>query len=176
MAIPPIEINYPSTTFVLSRASYTTILDHASLRVSNSETGYSVIIDSHSVTARGIIPLQIIDNSAETGGANQVLTAGVGGHGVVWADVPTPSLATIMSVATAGDAGGQALSNLPSVSMTADEGVSSVVLSAVAGSDVLNISTSIDSSGATKEFTRNYAPVSFGGVVYYLPLFSVPPV
>jgi hypothetical protein len=117
----------------------------------------------------------LVDTAVSSGTANQVLTAGVSGGSVVWADLPsavTPSLAEVMAVATAGDAGGQALSNLPSVSLFDTAG--GVVLSAIASSAVLNISTPADISGATKEFSRNYLPISVAGVVYYLPLFSVP--
>ena len=137
----------------------------------NSTVGYNEIVTPKA------IPAQIADTTASVGTAGQVLTAGLTGGSVVWADAgagATPSRASVAAVATAGDFGEQALSNTPSLSMTADSSVSTIVLSAVAASDILNLSTAADSTGATKEFSRSYLPISVAGVVYYLPLFSVP--
>jgi hypothetical protein len=105
----------------------------------------------------------------------QVITADASGA-PYWADLPsstTPSLADVMAVATAGDAGGQALSNFPSVAMTAGAG-SAVTLAAVAANDHLSISTLPDTSGGAKDFSRSYLPMVIGGTLYYIPLFVVP--
>ena len=158
MTVPPTQINYPQTSFNISSAN--------GLK--------STFIDWDGVTTSNIVPGKIIDTANASGNANQVLSAGSGGGSVVWVDLPTTSsLAEIMAVATAGDAGGQSLSNLPSVSLTAGIN-SSVVLSALASSDVLSISTSPDATGATKEFSRKYLPLNVSGSTYYIQLYSVP--
>jgi hypothetical protein len=162
MATGATQMNFPLTTLHLTDA-----------------TAGVVDISGSGISCPSIKPAVILDTTAVTpssGTANQVLTAGPSGGSVVWADLPgavTPSLADVMAVATAGDAGGQGLSNTPSVGLINTS--VGVVLSAVVSSDVLNISTAADVSAATKEFSRNYLPISVAGVVYYLPLFSVPP-
>ena len=157
MTIPSTQINYPFTTLHLSDESYT------------------VDINGSGITTRSITPAILVDTVASSGTANQVLTASGAGGSVLWADLPvvvTPSLAEVMAVATAGDAGGQALHNTPSIGLfNTNVGV---VLSAVHSTDVLNISTALDTTGAPKEFSRAYLPISVGGVVYYLPLYSMP--
>lgn len=160
MAISPTQMNFPLTTLHLTDA-----------------TAGVVDISGSGIACPAITPAVIYDASVapSAGTANQVLTAGVAGGSVVWADLPavtTPSLAEVMAVATAGDAGGQGLSNTPSVGLFNTS--IGVVLSAVVSSDILNLSTAPDVSGSTKEFSRAYLPISVGGVVYYLPLFSVP--
>jgi len=162
MATPATQMNFPLTTLHLTDA-----------------TAGVVDISGSGISCPVIKPVTLRDATAGAGSlgtAGQVLTAGVSGSSVVWADLPaavTPSLAEVMAVATAGDAGGQGLSNTPSVGLFNTS--VGVVLSAVLDSAVLNISTPADVSGATKEFSRNYLPISVAGVVYYLPLFSVPP-
>jgi len=134
-----------------------------------------VDISGAGIVAPYVKPAVLVDTAVSSGTANQVLTAGVSGGSVVWADLPaavTPSLAEVMAVATAGDAGGQGLSNTPSVALYNTS--VGVVLSALLSSDILDISTAADVSGATKEFSRNYLPISVAGITYYLPLFSVP--
>ena len=157
MATGAIQINYPLTSFHLTDAA-----------------AGVVDISGSGIACPAITPAVIYDATASAGTADQVLSAGAGGS-VVWADLPaavTPSLAEVMAVATAGDAGGQGLSNTPSVGLFNTS--IGVVLSALLSSDVLNISTAADVSAATKEFSRNYLPISVAGVMYYLPLFSVP--
>ena len=159
MAIPACVQNFPPTTFHLTDAG-ADVTD----------------INAAGIVCPAITPAVIYDATGPSAGtAGQFLCAGVSGGSVVWADLPsavTPSLAEVMAVATAGDAGGQALVNTPSVGLF-DTSLG-VVLSAIASSDVLNISTAADATGATKEFSRAYLPISVAGVVYYLPLFSVP--
>ena len=186
MAIPATQITYPLTTLACNDLTTdpTRPFQAAMGSVGFTAAGTTAELVSlfssmtyNELTTPKAIPAQIQDTTASLGTAGQVLTAGVAGSSVVWADAgagPTPSLASVAAVATAGDFGAQALSNAPSLSMTADAGVSAVVLSAIAASDVLNLSTAADVSGDTKDFSRSYLPISVAGVVYYLPLFSVP--
>lgn len=158
MAIPPTQINYPQTTFNLVSANGT----------------QTTLIDWEGVTTTNITPAKIIDSTNMSGNANQVLSAGSGGT-ILWVDLPpTPSLADVMAVSPAGDASGQALSNIPSISMSADANSTVVVLSANASSDLLSISTNPDITGATKEFSRKYLPLSIAGTTYYIQLYSIP--
>jgi hypothetical protein len=157
MTIPPTQINYPQTTFNLVSANGT----------------QTTLIDWAGVTTTNITPAKIIDYTNMSGNANQVLSAGSGGT-ILWVDLPlTPSLADVMAVSPAGDASGQALSNIPSITMN-NGANSSVVLSANASSDLLSISTNPDITGATKEFSRKYLPLNIAGTTYYIQLYSVP--
>ena len=161
MATGATQINYPLTSFHLTDAA-----------------AGVVDISGSGIACPRITPAVIYDATAVTpsaGTADQVLSAGPSGGSVVWVDLPaavTPSLAEVMAVATAGDAGGQGFSNTPSIGLFNTS--VGVVLSATLSNDVLNISTAADVSAATKEFSRNYLPISVAGIMYYLPLFSVP--
>ena len=158
MATPACIQNFPLTSFHFVDAS-ANVVD----------------ISGAGMVAPYVKPAVIKDSAVSSGTADQVLSAGPSGGSVVWVDLPaavTPSLADVMAVATAGDAGGQGLSNTPSVGLFNTS--VGVVLSALLSSDILDISTAADVSGATKEFSRNYLPISVAGITYYLPLFSVP--
>jgi hypothetical protein len=162
MAVPPAQMNFPLTTLHLTDVS-----------------DNHVNINGSGITCPVITPASIYDASGthSLGLSNQVLSAGVSGGSLLWVDLPasvTPSLADVVAVATAGDFGAQALSNTPSIAMTAGE-ASAVSLSAIPASDVLDISTEPDDSGFTKDFTRKYGKISFHGTLYYIPLFRVPP-
>jgi hypothetical protein len=159
MAVPATQVNYPQTTF-----------DFAS-----ADGSVHTIVQPTSVITPLVVPATIRDGAAADGAAGQYLTAGAG-SALLWLDLPapppTPSLAEVMAVATAGDAGGQTLSNLPAVALL--NGGGAVSLSAVNSQAYLNISTPTDDSGTTKEFTRKYAKISFDGTLYYLPLYAAP--
>ena len=164
MANPATQMNFPLTTLHLTDA-----------------TAGVVDISGSGIACPRIAPAVIYDATAVTpsaGTANQVLTAGVAGGSVVWADLPasvTPSLAEVLAVGA--DANQVAITNLISLQLANVGAGSQVTLSSavVSGSNIaLNVNTVADNTGATKEFSRAYLPIGVGGVIYYLPLFSVP--
>jgi len=111
----------------------------------------------------------------------QVITADVAGK-PYWADVPpsdVPSLAEVLAVSPAGVATtGQTISNLESLGLFNAVANDSVVLTGFyqvgLPSIALNVNTTADVSGDTKAFSRAYLPIAVSGVLYYLPLYSVP--
>jgi hypothetical protein len=169
MATPATTMNYPLTTFHFGVSADTDVTD----------------INGASITTPLIIPAAIQDSTGVTGAAGQYLTAGTGSS-LVWVDFPpeVQSLADILAVSPPGVASaGQTITGLASLglSTTGATGASSVVLSSTlagttgeTGSMALNVDTLPDSTGATKDFSRNYLPIGVGGVIYYLPLFSLP--
>jgi hypothetical protein len=111
----------------------------------------------------------------------QVITADAAGK-PYWSDVPpsdVPSLAEVLAVSPAGVATtGQTISNLESLGLFNAAANDSVVLSGFyqvgLTSIALNVNTTADVSGDTKAFSRAYLPIAVSGVLYYLPLYSVP--
>ncbi len=126
-----------------------------------------------SITTPLVVPKAIRDAVAADGAANQILTAGPGAQ-LLWADAAdfTPGLAAVLGESP--DAGGLTVVNLASMALSADAGASSCVLSAAASSDLLNISTAADESGATYAFSGKYWPLVIAGTLYRVPLFVDP--
>lgn len=150
----PITINFPQTE----------------VEYISADTLSRVHIAPTNITCPLIRPDLIRDGAAEDGAAGQLLSAGAGGA-LLWVDpAATPTLAIVLT--TGNDADALTIVNLTSVALSADAGVTSAVLSGVAGAAYLDVSTPPDDSGATKQFTGLYAPMSFNGVLYYMPLFS----
>ena len=150
----PCTVAYPQATFDFVSADglvHTTVL-------------------STSITTPMIVPKVIRDAVAADGAANQILTAGPGAQ-LLWADAAdfTPGLAAVLGESP--DAGGLTITNLASMALSADSGVSSCVLSAGASSDLLNISTVADDSGSTYAFSGKYWPLVIDGTLYRVPLF-----
>lgn len=163
MANPATQMNFPLTTLHLTDA------------------GASVTdINAAGISCPAITPAVIYDTTGPSAGtANQVLTAGVAGGSVVWADLPAATVPTLAEVLAEGaDANQVAITNLVSLQLADIGAGSQVTLSSavVSGSNIaLNVNTVADNTGATKEFSRAYLPIGVGGVIYYLPLFSVAP-
>jgi hypothetical protein len=104
---------------------------------------------------------------------------------MVWADGAgtTPNLASVLAVATAGDADAQPITNLQSLGLAklgTGIGSSAVVLepASVAEyvSDILNINQAIDETLTTRQFAGTYLPIQVNGTNYWIQLYSaVPP-
>jgi len=177
MAVPPTQINYPLTTFSFSDPTNTAVnaVAPTSVTLSNISGGitYTARLSPQNLSIVQVEAYNIKDITSSTGTPNQILSGGDNG-GIIWKDIITPSLAEVMAVSPAGDASGQALTNIPSITMNTGSNTSSVVLSAISSSDVLSISTNPDITGSTKEFSRKYLPLRIAGTTYYIQLFSVP--
>ena len=142
----------------------------------------SLISNATYLATTGLQPSAILDGFLSAGNANQILSAGASGGSLLWADpavITTPNLASVLAVATAGDAGNQPISNLTSLALadtttvlssnSLSMGATPLVISADA-SGFLALNTVEVPKFATT--LNSYVPVSINGTVYYMQLYS----
>jgi hypothetical protein len=139
--------------------------------------------DGLKITSGPFQPDELLDVSGNNGLDGQYLISN--GTAPVWTTVSapaTPNLASVLAVATAGDADNQPISNLSSLGFEATTGGQAVLaLTAKASSkpaatfDVLNLPYAADATTG-RVFSNQYVEISVAGTSYWVQLFSAPPV
>ena len=133
-------------------------------------------LTQHQLNHRGNVAFDISLNAlsfrnVSSGGAGEVIKSDASGA-PYWA---TESLSDVLAVSA--NASQADITNVKSIQFTNVSDDKSVVLTTInvsANLETLNISTSPDFSGSSKEFTRAYLPLGIGGIIYYLPLYTTP--
>jgi len=174
-----IQVNYPQTTFELSAVggelsdlspAGLSVKDAAAVATTYAQASLTSNAAIYDMTFNGALYFDSI-----AGDLGDVLTTDATGH-ATWQPpyvTPTPNLAEVLAVATAGDADSQPISNLLSLAFAPNNAAAPLELSSdLTGGTRLRINTPADTSLATKTFSRNYLPINVAGTVYYLQLFS----
>lgn len=143
----------------------------------------NIISESNYLSINAIRPSAVLDSVGSAGLANQILGSGASGGSLLWADpaiITTPNLASVLAVATAGDAGDLPISNLSSLTLSdtttiissnsLQMGATPLIISADA-SGFLAVNTT--PSALVSMTIKNYLPINVGGDVFYMPLFQV---
>ena len=139
--------------------------------------------DGVSIQSGPFQPDELLDVSGNNGLDGQYLISN--GTAPVWTTVSapaTPNLASVLAVATAGDADNQPISNLSSLGFEATTGGQAVLaITAKASSkpaatfDVMNLPYAADATTG-RVFSNQYVEISVAGTSYWVQLFSAPPV
>jgi len=182
-------VSYSGTTLALDQLTgdqQHTELSGGGLSVSNQAQNISASFGYGGITFQdeANIVTQRVTLQGQAGAEGYVIKQDADGK-MVWADgaSSTPNLASVLAVATAGDADAQPITNLQSLGLAklgTGIGSSAVVLepSTVAEypQDILNINQAIDETLTTRQFAGVYLPIQVNGQNYWIQLYSaVPP-
>ena len=134
------------------------------------------------ITSGPLKPSELVDTAGSTAGSSgQFLTSTGSGTEWVTYSPSTPNLATVLAVATAGDANDLPISNLASLEFAPSAvGQTTCLITGAASSipaatfDVLSVNYAVDATSG-RAFSNQYLEIKVAGVSYWMPLFSAPP-
>ena len=137
--------------------------------------------DGVTITSGPLKPSELVDTAGSTAGSSgQFLTSTGSGTEWVTYSPSTPNLATVLAVATAGDAGDLPISNLASLEFAPSTvGQTTCLITGAASSlpaatfDVLSVNYAADTTSA-RPFANKYVEIKVAGISYWMPLFSAP--
>jgi len=139
--------------------------------------------DGLSLQSGPLEPSELWDTATHSAGTSgQFLTTTGAGTEWVTYTPSTPNLASVLGVATAGNADNQPISNLASIAFAASAvgqtplsitGAPSSAPSSVA--DVLSVNYAVDTTSG-RTFANSYVEIKVNGTSYWVQLFSAPPV
>jgi hypothetical protein len=133
------------------------------------------------LTSGPLQPSELYDTAGSTAGSSgQFLTSTGSGTEWVTYSPSTPNLATVLAVATAGDANDLPISNLANLDFALSAvGQTALSITGAASSapgsvaDVLSVNYAVDATSA-RPFTNQYIEIKIAGTSYWMPLFGVP--
>jgi hypothetical protein len=188
-------INTSSIAFRTADASVVSSLGVAGMNLNKYTTDPEPVLESTTTLAPASLTTNVASFNLQTNSLSlqgtaptedYVITADAAGK-PQWAPLPepppTPNLAEVLAVATAGDANNLPISNLASSSYNVKSAgmaanplkIESAYDANYQSGDILNLQSPIDETKNPRQFLGNYLPIQIGGVSYWIQIYSARP-